>query len=70
MKQEIILFQFLGSDKLFSLKEVREMIKSNPDLLWIVFQSSRGSAQHDNGNKAPLRRLGQMDITTIEQKFG
>lgn len=68
--QETILFQFLGSDDLFSLDEVRQKIKTNPDLLWIVYQSRRGSATHDNGNIAPLKRIGQMDSLTVEQKFG
>ena len=70
MKQETILFQFLGSDNLFSLNEVREMIKSKPDLIWIVYQSNRNCPSHDKGNTPPLKRIGHMDIKTIEQKFG
>jgi len=64
-------YSFLGhSDELYTLSEIHQIIQRDPLALLTVYQSNRGSANRENGDKAPMCRVGNMDGKTAMQKFG
>jgi hypothetical protein len=64
MKDEPIMFKILFRDELYTLEQVRDMIKKNPDLIWVVYQVKKGTHKGERAN------MGSVDSQTLVAKYG
>ena len=59
-------FKFKGSDKLYTLDQILEVIKDNPSALWTAHE-----VKYYRGDDPTItQQLGKMDGKTAIQKFG
>jgi len=58
-------FEYDGSDKLYSIKQIQEIIKDNPSAIWTAHE-----AKYRRNDPYSIRQLGEMDGKTAMQKFG
>ena len=64
MDTEPIMFKMLFKDELYDLKQVRELIKTNPNVAFVVYQTKKGT---HNGER---QNLGSVDSKTLLSKYG
>ena len=64
MKEEPVMFKMLFREELYTLDEVREMIRKKPDLAWVVYQTKPGTHKGERTN------CGTFDSVSLLTKFG
>ena len=58
-------FQYKGSDLLYSMEQIREIIEDNPSAIWTAHE-----VKYIRADPYSVRQLGEMDGKTVTQKFG
>jgi hypothetical protein len=58
-------FEYQGSDQLYTLEQIQEVIKDNPSALWTAHE-----VKYRKDDPYSINQLGKMDGKTALQKFG
>ena len=59
------MFKMLFRDELYTLDDVMEAAKRNPDILWVIYEAAPGSYKNDK-----FVSLGKMPACDIVAKYG
>ena len=63
------LYRFRGDDGLYTFKEMRQVIASDPLSILKVYESSHNVSGNENREHMPRHSLGEMDGKTALLKF-
>ena len=64
MKEDQIVFKMLFREEIFDIGQVRDMIKVNPNVAYVVYQTKNGTHRGERQN------LGSVDGKTLLSKYG